>query len=105
MITITGHSKKNPHRIQFTSFKFSGGETQVRLDLETEYPEFNELIVEVQLTNADDIMELLLVCDALREPWRDVPLTIKLGYLPYARQDRVCAKGEAYASYVMSGVL
>ena len=105
MISIIGHSKKNPHRIEYSSFIFSGGEIQVRLDLETEYPEFDELIVEAQLSNSDDIMELLLVCDALREPWRDVRLIVKIGYLPYARQDRICAKGEAYSSYVMSGVL
>lgn len=107
MITITGHSRKNPHIIKWDCFTFPGGEIQVKLDVETKYPVFKKIIVEAELSNPTDIITLSLLSDALiRDEMCGVAeLVLKLGYLPYARQDRVCNKGEANSSVVMSELI
>lgn len=83
-------------------FKFSGGEIQVKLPIKKgeTFP--------VRLTwkpNSEvDIMLLLLTVDALKQHgFEDISLTVL--YMPYARQDRVCAEGEAYSYQVMQQLI
>ena len=86
--------------MQVKTFKFSGGELQIKLpEIKTE-----GVLLEWKPTNSDDIMELLLTVNALKhEGITDIDLNIF--YLPYARQDRVCAKGEAYSLEVIVQIL
>ena len=85
---------------QVKGFKFSGGELQIRLpEVQTE-----GVILAWKPTCADDIMELLLTVNALKhEGITDIDLDVL--YLPYARQDRVCAKGEAFSLEVIVKIL
>ena len=74
--------------------KFPGGEIRVKLDESV----IGAAIVRIKavLLNSDDIMTLVMIVDALRESGtRDIHLTMP--YIPYARQDRVCNKGEAFS--------
>ncbi len=85
------------------TLKFPGGECHVRLDgrmLET-----RAVDVLAYLYNSDDIMNLLLCINAIRQnkPQSEIILTIP--YLPYARQDRVCNRGEALSIKVMSDLI
>ncbi len=77
------------------SFVFSGGEIQVKLDTTTD-PMWMDYTLKVtaRIKSAHDLMELGLVCNALNEQGKSYSIT--LPYLPYARQDRVCVKGEAH---------
>lgn len=88
------------------SFKFSAGERQVRLNW-TMMPEKIErkLVIRADVLCADDLMVLLLTVDALKRLYGNlshVEKVLYLPYLPYSRQDRVCAKGEALSIAVFA---
>lgn len=90
-------------RVKVERWQFAGGEEHVRLY--TEPLGFDEVVhVTAHLRSSADVMALLLVTDALRRIgaqriWLDVP------YLPYARQDRVCASGEALSLRVFCDLI
>ncbi len=88
---------------------FSGGEVQVRM-AETPVDLRNQSVrITAILRNAAEIMELLLVTDAVRrklEVWTEHPeIHLVCPYFPYARQDRVCAPGEAFSLEVMAHLI
>lgn len=90
-------------RVQVDFWKFSGGEEHVRVH--TEPIGFDEVVhITAHLRSSSDVMSLLLVTDALRRLgaqriWLTIP------YLPYARQDRVCAPGEALSLRVFCDLI
>jgi ribose-phosphate pyrophosphokinase len=105
--------------IPIKSFKFSGGEIQVKvpdeifktLDKVTIYSPivFRDISVPVVtvkafLLNSDAIMELLLITDALKNEHIFINILL-VPYFPYARQDRVCVEGEAFSLSVITRLL
>ena len=85
---------------------FPGGEVHVRLSEGHYYKQCGSNPIEVvaYLKNGDDIMEMLLVCDAIRQ-WGYKEIDLVIPYVPYARQDRVCNKGEAFSIQVMARLI
>ncbi len=61
--------------------------------------------VEASLYNSDDIMRLLMVVDAICQENAQTQIDLIIPYFPYARQDRVCNKGEAFSAKVMAGII
>lgn len=53
------------------------------------------LDVHARLYNGDDVMELVMVVDAIRRQSPRQRLRLTMPYIPYARQDRVCNEGES----------
>ena len=108
-ITIQSDAGPVPHSV----FNFSCGEVQVRLlpcpALDDNPSSITSIsfIITAHLRNSDDIMELLLLNDALRHKYKGVRKTISLicPYWPYARQDRVCAPGEANGLSVFNDLI
>lgn len=90
-----------PHEL----IRFAGGELQVRLALPL-LVNCHVLVLRARLTSADAILELMLLTDALRRElgWATC-LKLECPYLPYARQDRVCAPGEALSLRVMCDLI
>lgn len=84
---------------EFETFKFSGGEIHVRV-LKTPGP----ANILATINNSDDIMTLLLLCDALKRMGKTIE-TIIIPYFPYARQDRVCNRGEALSVKIMADLI
>lgn len=85
------------------TFIFPGGEVSVQLTKRPVSP-YDGLVVNADLQNSDDIMEMLLVCNALKRlGYRRLELVIP--YVPYARQDRVCNEGEAFSLEVMCDLI
>jgi ribose-phosphate pyrophosphokinase len=81
-------------------FQFSGGELQVNVG----YFLSERCTLTWKPTTPDDIMQLLLTVNALQHAGcRDI--IVDCLYLPYARQDRVCAPGEACSLEVMVKLL
>ncbi len=83
--------------------KFSGGEIQPKI-----LDAFGgKLFIKAHLTSADDIMHLVLLMDAIRRFGgnRRAEVHLTCPYLPYARQDRVCARGESLAVKVMCDLI
>jgi ribose-phosphate pyrophosphokinase len=110
--TLTNHHKettmfdirKGSHLIRYESLKFSGGEIQVKLLSPIEMS--GDLIISAHLTSSDSIMELALLVDAINRIMGEyTPMSLICPYLPYARQDRVCAKGEALSVRVVANII
>ena len=97
MITVSGFN------VKFSTFP--GGEEYVKLEWagrERNYLE--ETFITARLTSSSEVMRLLMVTDALRRRgFRDISLN--LGYVPYARQDRVCAEGESLSIKVFADLI
>lgn len=94
----------NGNLIPVKVFTFSGGEVHVKIDMEAIKEAFidttNSQRVEIHqdIRSSDDFMAVVMAKDALDEIFRFHPVPIELFslYVPYARQDRYCEKGEAF---------
>lgn len=89
-------------RVKYERMTFSGGEVQVRLSRPIRRTALFCIVAHVHCS--DDVMALLLLTDALRRAGaREIDL--KLPYVPYGRQDRVCAPGESLALRVFCDLI
>lgn len=90
-------------------FSFSGGERQIRLPklgLDIKDKDNRRIVVDCKLKSSDDIMDMLLVDDAIWQAYTGwFHTTFNIWYLPYARQDRVCYVGEAFSTDVVRRLL
>ena len=100
-------------QIPYSCFTFSGGELQVRLqgpDTPPNYSSYSSyadapICIHANIFNANDILELMLLSDALRRKYPNAPLRLTMPYLPYARQDRVMVPGEALSLKVFTNLI
>ena len=79
---------------------FSGGEVHVNLPI----PEgTTSAVIKAYVKSSDDIMAMFMLTAICKEAF--LPVKLILPYLPYARQDRTCAPGDAFslAYFVMDG--
>jgi ribose-phosphate pyrophosphokinase len=97
------------YRHSFKTIEFSGGEAQVKIDpvdgQNWEGPKMSRVRIMAHLRKAFDVMELLMLTDAIRRLKSSVPITLQMPYVPYARQDRVCAEGEALSIKVFADLI
>ncbi len=97
MIQIYGNSANEvtffPHEVK----KFPGGEVHVTV---RDGGTVNALTISAAIRNSDDVMELLMVTDALRRSYAGADIHLNMPYVPYARQDRVANLGEALSAKV-----
>jgi len=94
--------------LQYKAFTFSGGEVSVKLDPKMTsfmYQSPLPFYIKAHLTTAGHIMELCMLTDALRREFGDMDIHLECPYLPYARQDRVCAPGESLSLKVFCDIL
>lgn len=102
MITIYNIAKK----IEFTSFKFSGGEISVKLKDTSDVAGIRPpIFITAFIRNSDDLMELLMATDAIRQIAPKAEIELIIPYLPYARQDRVMVPGEAMSLKVFANII
>jgi ribose-phosphate pyrophosphokinase len=80
--------------------KFPGGEIRVKVN----EPVYEEARIEALLFNSDDVMTLVMLTDALREAGVE-KLRLTMPYIPYARQDRVCNRGEALSIRAFADII
>lgn len=101
-MTIAVKDYFNESRILKTeSFKFSAGEVNVKV---TDFlPRDVEIIMDFK--GSDDIIELLMVTDAMRRQNPQVDLYLTMPYMPFARQDRVMVPGEALSLKVFADLI
>ena len=97
MFTIeTPNTRLNgePLKIEYSSFVFSGGEIQVKIT--DTFQLLNQRIIRIRadLTNAEKLIELGLLVDAIRRINSKIEISLLCPYFPGARQDRVCDQGE-----------
>lgn len=85
------------------SIRFPGGEVGVKL----QQPVRNcrGAIIHARITSSDEVMELLMVVDAMRRQNPLIELVLDMPYVPYARQDRVCDEGESLSIAVFAQLI
>lgn len=92
--------------VPFRTWTFPGGEVQVRVAEDYRDLEVLTARIEANITSSADLMAVLMATDAVRRKFGEaVPITLCCPYLPYARQDRVCAPGEALGVKVLCDIL
>jgi len=92
--------------VPVTLWKFPGGEIGVKISEIFPASLYNGYTVEVHYQNSDDIFYMLNLVDALKRAGvSNKHIIVKIPYLPYARQDRVCSQGESFALEVFMQVL
>ena len=92
----------------FTVSWFAGGEVNVRLkeDVIRRFEIDDVVNLAVRVQDSDDLISALMMADAIRKYKISIrQFNLYIPYLPYARQDRVCAKGEAFSLQVLAKVL
>lgn len=97
-----------PHEGPFypKSFKFNAGEIQVSLEAFAGAVITNSrATVTARIHNSDDLMELVMVTDAINRLSPLMQMTLVLPYLPYSRQDRVANMGEALSAKVFADMI
>lgn len=85
------------------SIRFPGGEVGIKLQQPVKGAD--QAGIYAQLNNSDDVMELLLTVDAMRRQEPGLELLLKMPYIPYARQDRVCDEGEPLSIAVFAALI
>ena len=89
--------------VPLRSFTFPGGEIQVRI--EAPPGPAPAVTIRADLVDADTLMALLLLTDAVRRHYAHPAIDLVCPYLPYARQDRVAYAGEALSAAVACRLL
>lgn len=85
------------------NFTFSGGE--VHVDLSYLPTLCHDYSIKARLQSGDDIMNFIMMCDAVHNRYPKATGTVVIPYLPYARQDRVCAEGQHFGLHAVAKVL
>ena len=86
--------------------RFSGGELHLNIESLNLSPDTSNLSIYARIENSDDAMIILLLVDALRKRLGDMlDISLVLPYLPYSRQDRVCATGDSFSLEVFARII
>lgn len=104
MIYIQGSNKEGTikqrgitNRKVVPSFTFPGGEQQITLPDFNSHIKIDHIDIIAQLITSKDVMDLVLIKDALESKY-NANIDLHLGYMPYARQDRIANDGESLAA-------
>lgn len=91
----------------FRAFKFPGGESHVVLPAELleAADDIDFIQVTALLKDADTVMQLLLLTDALRHQAPQARYELVMPYLPYGRQDRIANPGEPLSVKVFANLI
>lgn len=94
----------------FDSFKYPGGEIQVRLRPETidDLEDCDGVVVSFRIKSSEDIMKLLLLQDAIDSVVPNMPPSNKavvIPYLPYSRADRRFVEGDCLGKKILLDTL
>jgi ribose-phosphate pyrophosphokinase len=91
--------------IEFYFKQFSGGERHIQI---TESPLAipHKVYINADILSSNDLMDLLLLMEAVEDYYNTrIVFDLCIPYLPYARQDRVCAKGQAFSLSLLNKIL
>ena len=87
---------------------FAGGEVNVCIPDRKGYPpSVSNIVIEACIQDSEMLMALLILVDALRVRFPDpsIEMGLFMPYAPYARQDRICNKGESLTSKVFATMI
>lgn len=102
---ITYSFPENRVRCHPKVWNFPAGEVGVQVQNHGRPQEVKEVLITASLTNSDEVMRLFMLTDALRRQFFNAKLSLVLGYIPYARQDRVCNVGDSLSIAVFARLI
>jgi ribose-phosphate pyrophosphokinase len=92
-LSASASPRHNSVIVDFSTKTHTGGEEHVVLYAPD--PALQAYTIEALYPSSAEFMQIVLLVDAIRHINRRAFITLRLPYLPYARQDRVCAEGES----------
>lgn len=101
MITLFGGNRD----ITLQWWTFPGGERNVKIVDPGEIERFGAFTVRCDFRSSDDLIDMLLLVNAIRNVNRNTKLRLLIPYFPFARQDRVMTPGEPFALQVMVNII
>ena len=101
MITYSVNSVKHIPK----TWKFPAGEVGVSAHFDNNSTKTDLVKISAHLTSSDEVMKLLMLTDALKRQYPNAQLELRLGYIPYGRQDRVCSEGESLSIKVFANLI
>lgn len=102
---ITYSFPENRVRCHPKVWNFPAGEVGVQVQNHGRPQEVKEVLITASLTSSDEVMRLFMLTDALRRQFFNAKLSLVLGYIPYARQDRVCNVGDSLSIAVFARLI
>lgn len=90
--------------IEYEKFVFNGGEVNIKIK-SAPGGVYGGIAITHRIKTSDNLMEVLLAKDAIENMFGNIPVTLFIPYLPYARQDRVCSNGEALSMKVFANII
>jgi len=91
-------------KLDYEQFIFPGGEVSIRID-QTKKLFHPITTIEANLQSPREVIELLMVTDAVKRMFPSNRVNLQMPYVPYARQDRVSVPGEALSIKVMADLI
>lgn len=87
------------------TWKFPAGEVGIAA-LPHSTPQKVDIVhIIASIQSSDEVMQLLMLTDALKRQFFNAKIRLRLGYTPYGRQDRVCNEGEALSISVFASLV
>lgn len=93
----------NNNIIPIQNIQFAGGERHVQISADTLKTLKGQIQIQAKISNTQDLMDYLLIENVLLNQGLEIDLEIP--YFPYARQDRICAMGQAFSLELMTKLL
>ena len=100
MFRVEAISKLSALPVGLSTSIFPGGEVHVCIDDSQHNHPLTSVRVTAHIRNPSDQMMLFMLTDAVRRNYGSTPIHLRMPYVAYARQDRVCNRGEALAAKV-----
>lgn len=94
---------RNNENVAIQMMQFAGGERHVQIDATRLKQLKGQVFIHTQLNSSQDLMDYLLIENVLLN--QGLELHVEMPYFPYARQDRVCAAGQAFSLDIMTKLL
>lgn len=96
---------QNKQELDYDSFVFNGGEVSIKLKDNLKFKYESKIITIIaRVQSSEELIKLALIKNALDLEFK-FPVDLILPYIPYARQDRVCDKGESFSLNVFTDIL
>lgn len=89
--------------IPIQNIQFAGGERHIQVPADILNSLKGTVQIQAKIANSQDLMDYLLLENVLLHQGLEIDLEIP--YFPYARQDRICATGQAFSLEVMTRLL
>lgn len=98
---------RGEQELEYKSFVFPGGEVGVKFTTSLQLLKYlpDKIRIMLRAKEPKDLIELAMVKDAVERAYDHTGIQLVLPYIPYARQDRVCDKGEAFSLKVFANYL